>query len=110
MEKEHQKKNHNLDDCFRELYKRVGRDYYWKVYPIQYQTLNYAQMSFPAYKFILPEVIADDWLAIVDWHKFQRDHALHQPLTAYIVLKILTGGKNSSKALKINGETLLELQ
>ncbi len=108
LENEHQKKNHNVDDCFKELYKRVGWDYYWKVYPIQNRTLNYAQMSFPAYKFILPEVLADDWLAIVDWHKFQRDHALHQPLTAYIVLKILTGGRNIRNALKINGEPLLD--
>jgi hypothetical protein len=56
----------------------------------------------------LPEVIADDWLAIVDWHKFQRDHALHQPLTGYIVLKLLGFGC-SNQAFKINKTNLLDL-
>lgn len=108
MEDEHDGKKNSVEKAFRELSRRVGKKHYWKVYPVQSRTLDYAQMAFPAYKFILPEVLADDWLAIVDWHKFQRDHALHQPLTAYIVLKLLGYG-NSDEAFRIGTESLLEL-
>lgn len=108
IEKEHDEKKNSYEKAFRELSRRVGKEYYWKVYPVQSRTLDYAQLAFPAYKFILPEVLAEDWLAIVDWHKFQRDHALHQPLTAYIVLKLLGFG-NSNNAFKIGNESLLDL-
>jgi hypothetical protein len=83
------KKTNDIDKAFDELKKRTGKEYFHKVYPIQSRTLGYASLSFPAYRFILPEVITEDWIATVDWHKFQRDHVLHQPLTAYIVLKLL---------------------
>ncbi len=108
MEKIHNEKKNDYATAFRHLHKRVGNEYYWKVYPSQTRSLNYSQSAFPAYKFILPEILADDWLAIVDWHKFQRDHALHQPLTAYIVLKLLGNG-NSTEAFKINKKSLLDI-
>ena len=49
--------------------------------------------------------MTEDWLAIVDWGKFQRDHVLHQPLCGYIVLKLL----GESPALRLqNDQTLLD--
>ena len=71
--------------------------------------MDYSQLAIPAYRFILPEVLADDWLATVGWHKFNRDHVLHQPLTAYIVLKLLTGGGDAGQAFMVDdGVSLLD--
>jgi hypothetical protein len=109
LEKIHEEKENDIKKAFRELKNRVGTKYYKKVYPIQTWTLDNSSQSFPPYRFILPEVITFDWLAIVDWHKnFSRDHALHQPLTAYIVYKLLGGG-NSESALPIGNSNLLDL-
>lgn len=83
------KRGADLSKAFREIRKRTGGEYFQKIYPLQSQTLDYSRRSFPAYQFILPEVMAEDWLGIVDWGKFQRDHVLHQPLCGYIVLKLL---------------------
>lgn len=92
------KKTNDIGNAFDELKKRTSKIYFHKVYPVQSRTLGYASLSFPAYRFILPEVITEDWIATVDWHKFQRDHVLHQPLTAYIILKLLGSPHNSRNA------------
>ena len=106
LDGEHEDRGLNVYSSFRELERRTGQDYFWKVYPIQTKTMDWAQLSFPAYRFILAEVLQDDWLASVDWHKFNRDHALHQPLTAYIVLKMLTGA--GEKPWMIGRESILK--
>ncbi len=110
LEKKHLKGKNDIDKAFEELKLRTNKSYFHKVYPIQTRTLDYASISFPAYRFILPEVITEDWLATVDWHKFQRDHVLHQPLTGYIVLKLLGGtNQNRSRGLLLSsGNELLE--
>lgn len=79
----------DLRRAMEELRKRTGPEYFDNAYPLQARTLDYSARSFPAYRFILPEVMTEDWLAIVDWGKFHRDHVLHQPLCGYIVLKLL---------------------
>jgi len=107
LEQEHEQRGLLIKDTFHQLAKRVGRDYFWKIYPVQSETLDWAQLSFPAYRFILAEVLQDDWLATVDWHKFNRDHALHQPLTAYVILKMLTGA--GDPGLEIGGRRLLDI-
>lgn len=89
LREKHLKGNNDIGNAFDELKIRTSRNYFHKVYPIQSRTLGYSSLSFPAYRFILPEVITEDWIATVDWHKFQRDHVLHQPLTGYIALKLL---------------------
>lgn len=96
----------NLLKAIEELRKRTERSYFNKAYPLQARTLDYSARSFPAYSFILPEVMTEDWLAIVDWGKFQRDHVLHQPLCGYVVLKLLDGDNDKGPALWPNGETL----
>ena len=109
LEEAYRDKGHDTYRAFQELRRRVGREFYWRCYPVQAQAMHYSQLAFPAYRFILPEVLADDWLATVGWHKFNRDHVLHQPLTAYIVLKLLTGGGDSGQALMIDeGVSLLD--
>ncbi len=90
----------DLNIAFQELKKRTGPDRFRNTYPIQTRTLDYSVQAFPAYRFILPEVMSEDWLAIVDWGKFQRDHVLHQPLCGYVLLKLLK--------MPINGETFLD--
>lgn len=89
LEVMHEKKNNDIVKSFSELRKRINKQYFRNVYPLQSRILDFSQQSFPAYRFLLPEVISDDWLAMVGWHKFNRDHVLHQPLTAYIVQKLL---------------------
>lgn len=85
--------------ALRENQRRVDKTNYRKIYPLQAKTLDYSYQSFPCYKFMLPEVITDDWLAMVDSHEFQRDHILHQPLTGYVVLKLLNEVKVKSKMI-----------
>lgn len=109
---EMQELHHNtgifITDTFPALRKRISREYFNKVYPTQSSVLNYSERTFPAYRFLLPDVLADDWLSIVDWHKIKcRDHALHQPLTAYITYKLLGGG-NSNNSFPINRSNLLD--
>jgi hypothetical protein len=91
-----------------ELRKRTDKDYFDKTYPLQARTLDYSARSFPAYRFILPEVMTEDWLAIVDWGKFQRDHVLHQPLCGYIVLRLLDGDDANLPLCLPDGKQLLD--
>jgi hypothetical protein len=98
----------DLHQAVDELRKRTQRDYFDKTYPLQARTLDYSARSFPAYRFILPEVMTEDWLAIVDWGKFQRDHVLHQPLCGYVVLKLLDGDGASPPMTLPDGQTLLD--
>ncbi len=98
----------NLLLALYELRKRTERTYFDKTYPLQARTLDFSARAFPAYRFILPEVVTEDWLAIMDWGKFQRDHVLHQPLCGYVVLKLLCGdGIEPPLSLPV-GNTLLE--
>ena len=91
-----------------ELRKRTTRGYFSRTYPLQARTLDYSARAFPAYRFILPEVMTEDWLAIVDWGKFQRDHVLHQPLCGYVALKLLEGDGSEGPLQLPDGKTLLD--
>lgn len=106
LDMKHEDRGLNVVTAFRKLQERTGQDYFQKIYPMQTETLDWSQLSFPAYRFILAEVLQDDWLASVDWHKDNRDHALHQPLTAYITLKMLTGA--GGNPWEIGGVSLLD--
>ena len=100
LEQRHVNSGNDVPRAFRSLRQRVSEEHFRTTYPVQTRTLEFSRNSFPAYRFILPEVLAADWLAIVDWHKSQRrDHVLHQPLTAYIVLKLLKGGDGADQGL-----------
>lgn len=93
--------------AFRALKNRLSQEYFYKLYPAQCASMSYARTAFPPYRFVLPDVLADDWLALVDYHKeYCRDHSIHQPLTAYIVHQLLGGG-DENKALKIDGQSIL---
>jgi hypothetical protein len=72
-----------------EVRKRVGGKRFREIYTLQTRTLGYSANAFPAYRFILAEVLTEDWLAAVDSGKFHRDHVLHQPLCGYIMLQLL---------------------
>lgn len=99
-----------VDRALKQLRKRTTQDYYRKVYRAQTCALTYSKQVFPAYKFIMPEALADDWLSTVDWHKKfpTRDHSLHQTLTAYIVAKLLGNGNPYYSFRLPNGEWLLD--
>lgn len=102
-------RRNDLDLALDSLRVRTGEDYFLKAYPPQGLTLSYSSRSFPAYRFVMPEVISEDWLGIVDWgKKVQRDHVLHQPLCGYIVLRLLRGDGPSGSAVLSDGSTLLD--
>lgn len=109
LAKEHHENGLKIGDTFEALRLRTSKSYFQKIYPAQSAALNFSETSFPAYRFLMPDVLANDWLAIVDFHKKNcRDHALHQPLTAYVVFKLLGGG-DPTKALKIGDSNLLDV-
>lgn len=100
-------KKFGITKAFRDLRNRVSSDYFYKMYPAQCASMSYSRSAFPPYRIILPDVLVDDWLALVDCHKnFCRDHSIHQPLTAYVVHELLGGG-DESKALCIGGKSIL---
>jgi hypothetical protein len=97
-----------LQLALEELHKRMGPTYFLATYPFQMSTLTYSTRTFPAYRFILPEVMTEDWLAIVDWGRFQRDHVLHQPLCGYVLLKLLDGDEINGPIKITDGQTILD--
>lgn len=101
-------KNGSLANAIRGIKLRTGSEYFNKIYPLQGRTLGYSARTFPAYKYLLPDILTEDWLSIVDWRKYQRDHILHQPLCGYVLLKLLNGDNNSAPLLFPNGKTILE--
>lgn len=107
LEKQFANNNNSIGTAFQNLRRRTSSKYFRKVYTAQIPALEFAQTSFPAYRFLLPEILTNDWLAIMDWHKFQRDHALHQPLTAYIVQKLLDEN-NPMETFKIKETSLID--
>jgi len=103
-----EKRRKHLRQAMDELHRRTGAAYFAKTYPLQARALDYSARSFPAYRFLLPEVLTEDWLAMVDWRKFQRDHVLHQPLCGYVVLSLLDGDGTKGPLRFPNGKTILE--
>jgi len=105
--KEHAKENKGKDrsilDVFDEIEKRVDKEYCKRLMPLAKYSLGYSADVFPVFDLLYAEIIADDWLAMAGWHEFQRDHLIHQPLTAYSILKMLRGWK------KANGEIIQPL-
>lgn len=71
------------------LRKRLNDKYFGRARGALGLTLKYAQTFFPAYRFLANEFLNDEWLATVDWHKFHRDHAVHQSMTAYVGMTLL---------------------
>jgi len=95
-------------DTFRELKRRTSRRWFAKIERERAWSYAHGQRVAPAFEFLLPEVVADDWLATVGWHKtYYRDHLLHQPLTTYVVLELLTGGGDPTRRMMLGTQSLL---
>jgi len=109
LAKEYSSKGLKIPEALEGLKYRTGYEYFLKIYITQSLAMNFSESSFPAYRFLLPDILVDDWLSIVDLHKSNcRDHSIHQPLTSYIVFKLLGGGR-SEDSFKIDDEPLLDL-
>lgn len=107
MENEWKKLGLSVEKTYKGLKKRTTSTYYNDILSAQSSALSYAESVFPAYRFLLPDVLIDDWLSIVDPHKEgKRDHSLHQPLSTFIVSQLLGNG-NPADSLKIGGISLL---
>lgn len=108
LERAHDRNGNDVDTALRQIRRRVSPEYRRRLLPVQRRAISYSYSAFPAYRFILPEVIADDWLAIMDWRKYQRDHVIHQPLVAYVLLKMLVGNGGGGGGLALAGVPLLQ--
>lgn len=107
MENEYNKKVISVSVALDSVMQRVPNKYFFKMSSAQLDAISYSECVFPTYRFILPDALIDDWLSIMDPHKEHcRDHSLHQPLTAYIVAKLLGYG-DPAKALKLKDGDLL---
>ena len=96
-----------LEDTKNAFTRRLGGTYYEKYDRARTLSLGYGSKMFPAYQFLFYDIACEDWLSLVDFHKgFGRDHSVHQPLTAYIVSKLLGRG-NPNEGFYIGGESLL---
>ena len=106
---EYEKKELKVEDVLGRMESRVSSEYYSKVEFAQRMAMEYAEKVFPTYKFILPDALIDDWLSTVDMHRDRptRDHSLHQPLSSYIVAKMLGFGDPNAGFKIGNGQTLL---
>lgn len=94
--------------AFQPIRERIGDEYFREIETVRCRTASYARRLFPAYRAVENELLRSEWHSLVDWEKFQRDHYLHQPLTAYSVLSLLDGGGNPDRPLFIGGQTLLD--
>ena len=109
MEQSYDKDGKRVTTVLDDIMCRTSKEYFSKIYAAQTEAISYSEYVFPAYKFILPDALMDDWLSVMDSHKKHcRDHSLHQPLTSYIVAKLLGYGL-SAEALVINGIDLLSI-
>lgn len=109
LDDDNQKYGDSIDDVLRKLKDRMPEVYFRKMYRAQSSVISFSERAFPAYRFILPDSLWDDWLAIIDPHKDHcRDHSLHQPLTAYVASKILKGNSKEGPFQLKTGDSLLE--
>lgn len=109
MEREYDEEGNRVFSALESIMQRVPKKYYFKMNSAQLDAITYSEYVFPSYRFILPDALMDDWLSIMDPHKKNcRDHSLHQPLTAYIVAKLLGYG-NPANAFNLKGGDLLTI-
>ena len=93
---------------FDELERRLGSKYFSEFERVQTKVKEYGSFMFPLYKILFLDIACEDWLSLVDFHKgFSRDHSVHQPLTAYIVCKLLGGG-DIAESFQIQDASLLD--
>jgi hypothetical protein len=76
-------------------------------------TQRHARKYFPAFKFLCNELVNDEWLSMVDWHKkFHRDHLIHQPMSIFVGLSLLNGSDISGRSpgiIEFGNKSLLDL-
>ena len=107
-EMDNRKVERRIRTTFNELEKRLGVRYFSEFERVQTRAKEISSFVFPPYKMLFLDIACEDWLSLVDFHKgFSRDHSVHQPLTAYIVSKLLGGG-NPNDAFHIGGQSLLD--
>jgi len=90
---------------------RLGEETFNRVRGALGLTLRHAHNSFPAYRFLIKQVVNNEWLAIVDWEDFQRDHLIHQAMSAYVgasLLRDTTIFSGTTRPSDFRGDTLLE--
>lgn len=90
------------------LKERMPLSEYKKIIGAIGYTQHYAQLYFPAYRFLVNEFVNEEWLALVDYHKsFHRDHIVHQPKVSWIG-QVLMEQKIKSPVNQGNEKTILE--
>ncbi len=69
--------------------KRTGNHLWFRLRQAIGFTLRQARRYNPVYKFFSNEIVNEDWLGMVDWHKFHRDHIIHQPMCVYVGFQLI---------------------
>ena len=90
LRKEEEKERKGQDVLpIRDLQARMTTEQYANTIGAVSLTLNHAMTFFPAYRFFISDFLKAEWLALVNWEGFHRDHIVHQSLTAYIGMSLL---------------------
>ena len=95
------------DSFWKHLKGRMAPDFLEKIRSVFNGISTCTKKYFPAYPFIVNTFMSSDWLSVVDWRKYQRDHILHQHLTTYICMELLEKicFENNSNRVVIMDET-----
>jgi len=91
--------------------RRLGRETFRHLRGSLGFTLRHAHWFFPAYRFFVGRVVNDEWLAMVDWGKFHRDHLIHQVMSTYVGMSLLRNDKlfaHNPRPSDFAGDTLLD--
>lgn len=108
LAKLYQSKPYDYGKIIQALMDRAGFEYFFELFSSHINTMVYAGVVLPGIQPFLIEGLNDEWLGIVDWRKYRRDHAMHQPMTAYAVEQLLNGGPVFPGRLQVAGKTLLD--
>jgi len=80
----------NYHEAIWKLEERLPTDIFTYIHSSVNALYRYSSNLFPAFRELLPEFLASEWLALVDIRqKFYREHIVHQTQTAVVVKKLL---------------------
>jgi len=94
-----------------EFEKRYGQNMFNQIRGAVGLSLRHARMFFPAYQFLVYEILNLDWHALVGTKSYHRDHVIHQPMSVYVGLSLLKGcdiSCSSNGSMTFSGKSLLD--
>lgn len=71
--------------------KRVGDKTYRQLRSALALAIKYSKTMFPAYRSLHNLILNHEWLALVDYRHFHRDHVIHQAMSVYVAQSLIQG-------------------